>query len=121
VVKSQIFGNFVKANQTNSVCFVFYSNCSNLSDFCLNLGHKRWLKVRLFGHFVKSAQYKKHIGRLLLQLLKPKQLLTQPWLNGGQKSDFRPFRESHPDKERLVRLLFQFRKSERLLAQPLIN
>jgi hypothetical protein len=50
---------------------------------------KRWLKVRLFGNFVKSAQYKKHIGRLLLQLIKPKQLLTQPWLNGGQKSDFR--------------------------------
>jgi hypothetical protein len=61
---------------------------------------KRWLKVRLFGNFVKSAQYKKHIGRLLLQLLKPKQLLTQPWLNGGQKSDFRQFRKSRSiDKE----------------------
>jgi hypothetical protein len=47
---------------------------------------KRWLKVRLFGNFITAAQYKKHIGRLLLQLLKPKQLLTQPWLNGGQKS-----------------------------------
>jgi hypothetical protein len=55
---------------------------------------KRWLKVRLFGNFVKSAQYKKHIGRLFLQLLKPKQLLTQPWLNGGQKSDFRQFHNS---------------------------
>jgi hypothetical protein len=58
------------------------------------LSDKRWLKVRLFGNFVKSAQYKKHIGRLLLQLLKPKQLLTQPWLNGGQKSDFRQFHNS---------------------------
>jgi hypothetical protein len=53
-----------------------------------------WLKVRLFGNFVKSAQYKKHIGRLLRQLLKPKQLLTQPGLNGGQKSDFRQFHNS---------------------------
>jgi hypothetical protein len=39
---------------------------------------KRWLKVRLFGNFVKSAQYKKHIGRLLLQLLKSERLLLQP-------------------------------------------
>jgi hypothetical protein len=82
------------------------------------LSDKRWLKVRLFGNFVKSAQYKKYIGRLLLQLLKPKQLLTQPWLNGGQKSDFRQFHNSRSDRERLVRLLFQLLKSERLLPQP---
>jgi hypothetical protein len=52
------------------------------------------VKSQLFGNFVKSAQYKKHIGCLLLQLLKPKQLLTQPWLNGGQKSAFRQFYNS---------------------------
>jgi hypothetical protein len=85
------------------------------------LSDKRWLKVRLFGNFVKSAQYKKHIGRLLLQLLKPKRLLTQPWLNGGQKSDFRQFRKSQPDKKRLFCLLLQLLKSERLSPQPWIN
>jgi hypothetical protein len=82
---------------------------------------KRWLKVRLFGNFVKSAQYKKHIGRLFLQLLKPKQLLTQPWSNGGQMSDFRQFRKSQPGKKRLFCLLLQLRKSERLLTRRLFG
>jgi hypothetical protein len=79
------------------------------------------VKSQIFDNFVKSAQYKKHIGRLLLQLLKPKQLLPQPWLNGGQKSDFRQFRKSHPDKKRLFCLLLQLLKSKRLLAQPWLN
>jgi hypothetical protein len=42
------------------------------------LMNKRWLKVRFFGNFIKVDQYKKHIGRLLLQLLEPKRLLAQP-------------------------------------------
>jgi hypothetical protein len=29
-------------------------------------------------NFIKADQYKKHIGRLLLQLLEPKRLLAQP-------------------------------------------
>jgi hypothetical protein len=58
---------------------------------------------------------------LLLQLLKPKQLLTQPWLNGGQKSDFRQFRESQPDKKRLFCLLLQLLKPKQLLLQPWLN
>jgi hypothetical protein len=52
------------------------------------------VKSQFFGNFIKFAQYKKHIARLLLQLLKPKQLLTQPWLYGGQMSDFRQFHNS---------------------------
>jgi hypothetical protein len=43
------------------------------------LTNKRWPKVRFFGNFIKSDQYKKHIARLLLQLLEPKRLLAQPF------------------------------------------
>jgi hypothetical protein len=42
--------------------------------------NKWWPTVRFFGNFIKSAQYKKHIGRFLLQLLELKQLLAQPLL-----------------------------------------
>jgi hypothetical protein len=42
-------------------------------------------------------------------------------INGGQKSDFRQFRKSQPDKKRLFCLLLQLLKSERLSPQPWLN
>jgi hypothetical protein len=82
VAKSQIFGNFIKSINAKSAYAAFIPIAQISATFGSTLD-KRWSKVRLFGHFVKSAQYKKHIGHLLRQLLKPKQLLTQPGLNGG--------------------------------------
>jgi hypothetical protein len=77
VAKSQIFGNFIKSINAKSAYAAFIPIAQISATFGSTLV-KRWLKVRLFGNFVKSAQYKKHIGRLFLQLLKPERLLLQP-------------------------------------------
>jgi hypothetical protein len=77
VIKSQIFGNFIKPINAKSAYAAFIPIAQISATFGSTLV-KRWLKIRLCGNFVKAAQYKKHIGRLFLQLLKPERLLLQP-------------------------------------------
>jgi hypothetical protein len=50
-------------------------------------------KSQILRNFVKSANAK-HAFASLRQLLELKRLWAQPWLNGGQKSDFRQFHNS---------------------------
>jgi hypothetical protein len=55
----------------------------------------------------------------LLQLLKPKRFLAQPWLNGDQKSGFAAISYNQSMQRAHVPHLLQLLKPKRLLAQPL--